>query len=60
MLTRYWRDDVTLLSRDTKQILTFEQSHTEPILQRLKLNYKPSITANITFHVRLKAIGTFT
>lgn len=32
LLTRYWRDGVTLLSRDTKQILdtnTFEQSHTE-------------------------------
>lgn len=59
MLTKYWRDGVTLLPRDAKQILTFEQSHTEPMQQRHKLNSKPSISPNITFPVRLKAKGTF-
>lgn len=51
------RRNLTLKGHETNTHI--EQSHIEPILQRLKLNSKPSITANITFPVRLKAIGTF-
>jgi len=43
----------------SKQILPYEQSHTEPIMLSHKLTYKSSIKSIYYLPVRLKAIGTF-
>lgn len=56
MLTRYWRDGVTLTGHKIYSLPTFEWSHTEPILLTFKLTTKLALKANITFIVRKKAI----